>query len=118
MAQPIHHNNERGDVVHDASWYARQEIPPKLIRDIGKLPLLEEHEIDHYVRGIMASTLTPRRLRALELVSTGLQAKEIAVELGIRTTGALSLLREVQRVLDARNTTHAVAIALRRGIIL
>ncbi len=61
--------------------------------------------------------LTPRETRVLELVARGLGNREIALELG---TASGTVKMHVQNLLDklgAADRTHAVTIAIRRGIL-
>lgn len=61
--------------------------------------------------------LTPRETRVLELVARGLGNREIAKELG---TASGTVKMHVQNLLDklgAADRTHAVTIAIRRGIL-
>lgn len=62
-------------------------------------------------------TLTPREVEVLTLVAQGLSNKEVAVRLG---TASGTIKMHVQNILakfDATDRTHAVTLALQRGII-
>ena len=61
--------------------------------------------------------LQPRQLDVLRRAAAGLQEREIAADLSISFHTVRNHLSRVRGILGARNTTHAVAIAMRRGII-
>lgn len=64
-----------------------------------------------------AERLTPRELECLRLLSEGEQAKRIAHILGITRKTAEHYLSDAKRKLRARTATHAVAIAIARGLL-
>lgn len=64
-----------------------------------------------------AGSLSANELATLTLFANGRTAKEMAVELGVSQSMAHYLLRVAARKLRARNRVHAVAIAVRRGVI-
>ena len=61
--------------------------------------------------------LSPRELRCLEGMSHGLERAGTAELLGIDEETVKNHLRAARRLLRAKNTTHAVAIALRDGLL-
>jgi len=61
--------------------------------------------------------LTDRDRRILELASYGKTNKEIAEALNVSPATPLKDLSEIYYLLGAKNRAHAVAIALRGGII-
>ena len=61
--------------------------------------------------------LTPRETQVLSLVARGLGNKEIGDFLGTATGTVKAHVQSILSKLGARDRTHAVAIALRRGII-
>lgn len=61
--------------------------------------------------------LDANELAALRLFANGKTADEMAVELGVSKSMALHYLRVAARKLGARNRVHAVAIAVRTGLI-
>ena len=64
-----------------------------------------------------ATTLTLRETEVLELVAKGLGNKEIAQQLGTASGTAKMHVQNVLEKLGASDRTHAVAIAIRRGIL-
>jgi len=66
----------------------------------------------------MTIPVTDSQCVVLELTSEGLLAKQVAAHLGISVETVKWHLRQARINLDARNTTHAVAIYLRQRKIL
>jgi DNA-binding NarL/FixJ family response regulator len=61
--------------------------------------------------------LTPREIEVLRLVAAGNANKEIGVRLSLTEVTVKSHVKNVLAKLGANDRTHAVAIALKRGII-
>ena len=61
--------------------------------------------------------LSARELDVLELVASGFSDKEIALRIGLSPATVNTHLRHVYAKLQAHNRAHAVAIAVRRGIL-
>ena len=61
--------------------------------------------------------LDVNELAVLKLFANGKVADEIATELGVSKSMAQHYLRVAARKLEARNPVHAVAIAVRSGLI-
>jgi LuxR family transcriptional regulator len=61
--------------------------------------------------------LDAAELQALTLFASGKTADEMAFALGVSKSMALHYLRVAARKLGARNRVHAVAIAVRMGLI-
>lgn len=64
-----------------------------------------------------AEMLTPHERRILEASSFGMTAPMVAETLGVKPSTVTSHLEHVRAKLGAKNTTHAVALALRAGVI-
>lgn len=60
---------------------------------------------------------SPRQKEILEFLREGYIAKEIAGKLGISTQTVKNHLVVAREKLGAKNTTHAVVIAIRKGYI-
>jgi LuxR family quorum sensing-dependent transcriptional regulator len=73
------------------------------LKEFDQLPLL---------KGV-----TLRERRALQLAADGLKDHEIAIRMGISHHGAEKHLRSVRSKLEAKNTTNAIAIAMRLGLM-
>lgn len=67
---------------------------------------------------VVERPLTPRQRDIMALTADGLTAQEIGEALGIAMNTVRTHREKALRRLPARNTTHAVAILLRRGDIL
>jgi DNA-binding CsgD family transcriptional regulator len=61
--------------------------------------------------------LTPREVEVLKLGADGATSEEIASALHLTEHTVKSHLKRIQGKLGARNRTHAVAVALRSGLI-
>ncbi|MFD7003057.1 response regulator transcription factor [Streptomyces mirabilis] len=68
-------------------------------------------------RGLSASGLTSREIDVLRLVSEGLDLSEIALKMSYSERTIKKILSAVLRRLGLRNRVHAVAYAIRAGII-
>ena len=62
-------------------------------------------------------TLTANQFEALQLAARGLTYKQIGRRLGISTVSVGSRIFDACRNLEAANVTHAVALAVQRGLI-
>jgi DNA-binding NarL/FixJ family response regulator len=61
--------------------------------------------------------LTPKEVDVLRLIAAGNANKEIAAQLGITEETVKSRVKNILEKLGANDRTHAVTIALKRGII-
>ena len=61
--------------------------------------------------------LTPRELEVLELIRDGNRNKQIADKLSISETTVNFHIKNIVDKLQANDRTHAVTIALRRGLL-
>lgn len=61
--------------------------------------------------------LTPRELQVLALIRDGSRNKQIADKLGISETTVNFHIKNIVEKLQARDRTHALVIALRRGLL-
>jgi DNA-binding NarL/FixJ family response regulator len=71
-------------------------------------------QIAHYASD---PTLTSREIEILQLVSSGHSNKQIGVTLTISEETAKTHVRNIMAKLGARDRTHAVTLAVRRGIM-
>jgi len=81
----------------------QRRIPPEIASSIA------EHLGDE--------SLSPRETDVLRLVATGAANKQIARELGITDETVKAHMKNILGKLSAHDRTHAVTIALRRGIL-
>jgi DNA-binding CsgD family transcriptional regulator len=61
--------------------------------------------------------VTARQLDVLQAISNGLSEKQVAAELWLSPQTVKFHLKAARRRMDALNTTHAVALAIREGLI-
>ena len=81
----------------------RRRIPPEVAT------ALAEHAAD--------DALSVREIQVLQLVAAGRSNKRVAAELGISEETVKAHMRSILSKLSANDRTHAVTIALKRGII-
>lgn len=86
-------------VVHSG----RRRVPPEIAMEIA------EHAAD--------DALTEREISVLKRVAVGSANKQIAVTLGISEETVKAHMKSILAKLAANDRTHAVTIALNRGII-
>lgn len=68
-------------------------------------------------QGSFAEELTPREIEVLERLAEGLANKAIALRLGISDQTVKFHIASIIGKLGAANRTHAVRLAVRRGLI-
>jgi DNA-binding NarL/FixJ family response regulator len=81
----------------------RRRVPPEIATEIA------EHAAD--------DALTEREISVLKRVAVGSANKQIAVTLGISEETVKAHMKSILAKLSANDRTHAVTIALNRGII-
>ena len=92
------------------------EVPPDLLgRLLGQVGRLQRQVLAP--RGIAFSGLTPREAEVLQLVATGHDTAEIAGRLCYSQRTVKNILHDVTTRLQLRNRSHAVAYAVREGLI-
>ncbi len=64
-----------------------------------------------------AAQLTERQVRILQCMADGLRAQGICAEMGIARSTLLAHMRLARFKLGARDTTHAVALAMKAGLV-
>ncbi|GAA1071744.1 response regulator transcription factor [Kitasatospora nipponensis] len=91
-------------------------IPPDLLgRLLEQMGRLQRQVLDP--RGISFSGLHQREIDVLRLVSEGFDTREIAQQLAYSERTVKNVLHDVTTRLQLRNRSHAVAYALRQGLI-
>ena len=90
-------------------------LPAELIGSIARAPVVPEKEIPG--TRDQAGTLSQRERQVLLGASHGLTNEGIAETFGLSHNTIKSHLRNACRKLQAKNRAHAVATALRRGLI-
>lgn len=93
------------------------EIPERLIRKLQSLPLIVEERLPGHTSWATSPEVTPGQVRILEALSHGMGYKGAADLLGLSPETIKWQAQGARYRLRAKNTTHAVAIALRKGLI-
>lgn len=91
-------------------------VPPDLLgRLLAQIGQLQRAVLGP--RGLTFSGLTEREVAVLRLVADGLDTAEIAQQLSYSQRTVKNVLHDVTSRLQLRNRSHAVAYALRHGLI-
>ena len=92
------------------------EIPSDLLaRLLGQVGKLQRQILAP--RGLTFSGLTEREIEVLRLVADGMDTAEIAHHMAFSERTIKSILHDVTTRLQLRNRAHAVAYAVREGLI-
>jgi DNA-binding NarL/FixJ family response regulator len=91
-------------------------LPPDLLgRLLGQVGRLQRQVLAP--RGLTFSGLTEREVKVLRLLADGLDTAEVARQLFLSERTVKNVVHEVMSRLNLRNRTHAVAYALREGLL-
>jgi len=91
-------------------------LPPDLLgRLLGQVGRLQRQVLAP--RGLTFSGLTDREVRVLRLLADGLDTTEVGRQLFLSERTVKNVVHDVTSRLHLRNRTHAVAYALRQGLI-
>jgi DNA-binding NarL/FixJ family response regulator len=91
-------------------------LPPDLLgRLLGQVGRLQRQVLAP--RGLTFSGLTDREVKVLRLLAEGLDTAEVSHQLFLSERTVKNVVHEVTSRLNLRNRTHAVAYALRQGLI-
>lgn len=91
-------------------------LPPDLLgRLLNRVSKLQRHVLQP--RGLQLGGITNREGEVLRLVASGLSTQEIADRLCYSQRTVKSILHDVTNRFQLRNRAHAVAYALREGLI-
>ena len=91
-------------------------LPPDLLaRLLGQVGRLQRQVLAP--RGLTFSGLTEREVRVLRLLADGLDTAEVGRQLFLSERTVKNVVHDVTSRLHLRNRTHAVAYALRQGLI-
>jgi DNA-binding NarL/FixJ family response regulator len=92
------------------------EIPPDLLgRLLDQLGLLQRQVLAP--RGLTFAGLAPREIEVLRLVADGFDTAEIAERMSYSERTVKNVLHDLTTRLKLRNRSHAVAYAVREGLI-
>jgi DNA-binding NarL/FixJ family response regulator len=91
-------------------------VPPDLLgRLLSQVGRVQRHVLAP--RGLTFSGLTERELGVLRLVADGLDTGEIAQQLAYSERTIKNIIHDITTRFHLRNRSHAVAFALRQGLI-
>ena len=93
-----------------------REIPDKLLRNLAKAPIINEDQIDNYMR-FGNRPLSPAERDVLRCLSHGLTERMAAETLGRPFFTVRDQSKSARFKLRAKDSTHAVAIAIRQGLL-
>ena len=96
-----------------------QPIPDRLFRDLRKAQFVSDPlEFNRLKFNITETPLSPREIDVLRALGDGgLQASEVAEVLGIGVDTVKTYIKTAKAKLRAKNTTQAVARAIRNDLI-
>lgn len=128
QARVIMLTTSRGDIEIQralragASAYVLKSTPKDELLQIIRAVAAGRRRIPTDVAGYVAEhlgqeDLTPRELEVLELIRDGNRNKQIADQLSISETTVNFHIKNIVDKLQANDRTHAVTIALRRGLL-
>ena len=91
-------------------------LPPDLLgRLLGQVGRLQRNVLAP--RGLTFSGLTEREVKVLRLLAEGLDTAEVGRQLFLSERTVKNAVHDVMSRLNLRNRTHAVAYAIRQGLI-
>jgi DNA-binding NarL/FixJ family response regulator len=91
-------------------------LPPDLLgRLLGQVGRLQRHVLAP--RGLTFSGLTEREVKVLRLLADGMDTTEVGRQLFLSERTVKNVVHDIMSRLNLRNRTHAVAYALRQGLI-
>lgn len=94
-------------IVAGGGAYLQDEVVPSVLKCLGQRASGRSD----------VQVLSPRQLRIVEAMSKGMTNKRIGALLGVNEETIKSYLKQIFEKLDAKDRTHAVAIALRQNLI-
>lgn len=91
-------------------------LPPDLLgRLLHQVSRLQRHVLEP--RGLQLTGVSTRESAVLRMVAAGLSTKEIADRLSYSERTVKSILHDITNRFQLRNRAHAVAYALKEGLI-
>lgn len=103
-----------------AAMRADQESdwPDRLLSFMATMPLLTEEEVDEGRSAVIGGlALTRAELEVLRHLAHGLNETQVTQVMRKSRDSVKSFVRQAKAKLEALSTPHAVAIAIRRGLI-
>jgi LuxR family quorum sensing-dependent transcriptional regulator len=98
----------------------RLELSPENKRNlalVASFAVYRALRIRHTLQNSSIPKLTGREREVLQLAAEGLKERQIAVRLGVTDHAIDKYMRSCREKLGSLNTNHAIAIALRKGMI-
>ena len=108
LTQPTGLDDVKGRCGPFASIYPALELQKR--GHMNQIPKIDKHKSS-------TDSLTHRNLEVLQLIADGYSAKEISAKIYLSYQTTKRHLSRIRKALGAKSTTHAVAIAIREGII-
>jgi DNA-binding NarL/FixJ family response regulator len=99
-----------------ASAYVAKSSPPEALEQAVEAAAESNEFVDPATNG-HGTPLTRRQREVLQLLSDGLSTQDTADRLGLQPDTVRTHTKGSMRRLEARNRAHAVALALRSGLI-
>lgn len=91
-------------------------VPPDLLgRLLSRVSMIQQRVLGP--RGLTLSGLTSRELEVLKLLADGCDTADVARQLAYSERTVKNVVQDITRRHNLRNRTHAVAYALRQGLI-
>jgi DNA-binding NarL/FixJ family response regulator len=91
-------------------------VPPDLLGGLlNRVSMIQQRVLGP--RGLTLSGLTSRELEVLKLLADGYDTAEVARRLAYSERTVKNVVQDITRRHNLRNRTHAVAYALRQGLI-
>ncbi|MDX3850972.1 response regulator transcription factor [Streptomyces sp. AK02-01A] len=98
------------------SHSGRAELPSELVGRLAAL-IRTMHREDGALRPLSPAGLVPRELDVLRLLAEGFDTVEIAAKLSYSERSIKTIIHDLTKRLGLRNRTHAVAYAMRSGLV-
>lgn len=98
--------------VADGGGEVPADLLGRLLEEVGRL---QRHVLSP--RGLTLARLSPRETEVLRLVAQGQDTAEIALQMCYSERTVKNILHDLTTRLQLRNRTHAVAYAMREGLI-
>jgi len=99
-----------------AVWAGEGTVPPDMLaRLLDQVGHLQRRILAP--RGLTFSGLTERELSVLRLLADGLDTNEVSAQLFYSERTVKNIIHDVTSRLELRNRTHAVAYAIKQGLI-
>ena len=103
-------------VAIEAAAAGEGTLPPDLLaRLLDQVGRIQRQVLSP--RGLSVGGLTDREVSVLKLLADGLDTTEIGARLYFSERTVKTIIHEITTRLDLRNRTHAVAYAMRQGLI-